>query len=1122
MYRCMGCMEEYDEEYELCPHCGYVRGTQANEIYHLQPESILKGRYIIGKVVGYGGFGVTYIAWDNLLEKKVAVKEYFPSEFATRMPGHTEVTIFSGDREEQFASGKDKFEDEAKRLVRFNETPGIVTVFDTFVENNTAYIVMEFLEGRSLKQYIDEKGKLSVDETLEIIIPVLEALCFVHKEGIIHRDIAPDNIFLCDDGSVKLIDFGASRFATTKHSKSLSVILKPGYSPVEQYRSKGDQGPWTDVYSVAATFYKAITGVTPMDSMERDVKDGLKEPSKLGVKINKSTENSLMNALNIRIEGRTQTAEAFLEDLRAEEVKRIKIKNKKMDIGKWPLWTKISASVASVAIIGFLVLLATGVISFNITGLKKNVLPEGTTRIPNVINLSVDEAQIKCDESSLILQVVDKDYSDVIPEGQVLRQSAMGGIVQDIAERDLEGNLILDDNGDWIKHNNTLGVIVSAGIKQEEVPDLYGYAEEQAEAILENMDMDYIASEVSHVIAPGGIASQNIERESIAESGTTIQLTKSTGMAYNQSEETTVPDITGEDEYKAATMLGDAGLYLSKVEMKYDITVPKYSIISQDIAAGTTLNKDSVVSVIVSLGGTVVIPDVQYKDEEEATNTLETSGLKVVIEYEDSDTVARGKVIRQSLEAGSSVDAGTEIIIYISNGRDDAEVIRAEDVMITNEIQQQYEEVEEEQPDNKIIAFNNPFKNDSTTETTTESTTSVSSVTNTSEAANATTSTIVENTTEATTETNKKPKVVIPSVIGLTEEEANAAIIGAGLKVSSSYKHDKKTEDHIVMTQSLPAGMEATPGTTILLVVCNNEMKTQYATRTVTEETTESSTNDLNGVDDWKLENTTWVWGDYGAWSGWSDSAASGSDSRDVQSRTLYQYRDYESTSVTNDSSSYSMDGWNYLRTNKNEGALENKSTTTKGYSVPVSGTSTLEIQNLNNSITNYIYYHWCNYYDNTWNVDSIYYGSGPKDGYCHHYTSGRSALPSSSTKYDDKGNNKNGECYYNTCSKCGYNIWWLDTGNSTYTWTWQQRTVSYTHYFERWTGWTDWSESAVSSSGTRQVNTKNQYRYRDRSQIYTYHYRRTVYGEFSDWSDTAPTNTEGIEVTTREVYVYD
>ena len=160
MKRCLGCMETYSDELNICPHCGYVENSMPEEAIHMIPGTILHGQYIVGKVVGYGGFGVTYIAWDSVLEKRVAIKEYLPSEFSTRMPGKPQLTVFNGDKAQQFNDGLKKFLDEARRLAKFQDEQGIVKIYDCFEENGTAYIIMEYLEGVTLGEFF--KGKRNI------------------------------------------------------------------------------------------------------------------------------------------------------------------------------------------------------------------------------------------------------------------------------------------------------------------------------------------------------------------------------------------------------------------------------------------------------------------------------------------------------------------------------------------------------------------------------------------------------------------------------------------------------------------------------------------------------------------------------------------------------------------------------------------------------------------------------------------------------------------------------------------------------------------------------------------------------------------------------------------------
>ena len=315
MIRCMGCMAEIPEGERICRYCGYQKDAGVKEAYYLLPGKMVGEKYMVGKVLGYGGFGVTYIGWDTTLQRKVAVKEYLPSDFATRSYGTKLLTVFSGEATVQFEAGLNSFISEAKRLAKFNRIPEIVDIYDCFMENGTGYIVMEFLEGDTVKEILKERGVLPVDEARKIAMAVLRGLAAVHKEGIIHRDIAPDNIFINKQGEVKVLDFGAARYATAVQSRSLSVVLKPGYAPEEQYRSRGEQGPWTDVYAMGATFYRMITGIIPEESIERMAEDNLKPPSGLGVQIEPNIENALMNSLNVRKEYRIQDAQSFYDAL---------------------------------------------------------------------------------------------------------------------------------------------------------------------------------------------------------------------------------------------------------------------------------------------------------------------------------------------------------------------------------------------------------------------------------------------------------------------------------------------------------------------------------------------------------------------------------------------------------------------------------------------------------------------------------------------------------------------------------------------------------------------------------------------------------------------------------------
>ena len=318
---CYNCFQEKPQTEGPCPYCGFdLAENQEKFPMALKAGTVLNSRYTVGRVLGQGGFGITYVAWDEKLAARVAVKEYMPGELAARMDGRT-LTMMTAAKRDDFAYGQERFQEEARILAKFMGQPNIAGVTDYFDENGTSYFVMDYIEGISFKTYIaNAGGKVSVQEALDVMIPVLRALTAVHAEGFIHRDVTPDNIYITKDGNVKLLDFGSARYSIGDKSKSLDVILKVGYAPKEQYIRRGRQGPYTDVYSCAACLYAAITGYLPPESLERLDHDNLVPPSQAGVEIPLYLERAILKGLAVQPEGRFQTAGEFLEALERQEV----------------------------------------------------------------------------------------------------------------------------------------------------------------------------------------------------------------------------------------------------------------------------------------------------------------------------------------------------------------------------------------------------------------------------------------------------------------------------------------------------------------------------------------------------------------------------------------------------------------------------------------------------------------------------------------------------------------------------------------------------------------------------------------------------------------------------------
>lgn len=345
---CMNCFS-VKGQYEVCPFCGYVEGTPPSQPHYLTPGTILRNRFIVGTVIGAGGFGITYKCFDTTLGVTVAAKEFYPAGLVNRAPGECRVGLLSGDKEEQYKERRKRFLLEAQSVAQFGRAKDIVNVFDFFEENGTAYIIMEYIDDVLLKNYLDKQGKVDPEAALSIIMPIIEAVKKIHSKGIIHRDISPDNIFITSENSIKVFDFGAAQLNDSREGMAVDPVIKVGYSPLEQYRDKSKKGFYTDVYAVGAIFYQMLTGEKPIESTEREFKDELKSPKELGIKISGNMDRAVMEALSVRPELRFQGIQQFQEALqnkRIAEYPKEKIRKRK----RMRNWTISLSALAAAAV----------------------------------------------------------------------------------------------------------------------------------------------------------------------------------------------------------------------------------------------------------------------------------------------------------------------------------------------------------------------------------------------------------------------------------------------------------------------------------------------------------------------------------------------------------------------------------------------------------------------------------------------------------------------------------------------------------------------------------------------------------------------------------------------------
>ncbi len=316
---CYGCFRTAGEDDNVCPYCGYHLHEIPDSLHILKPGTILNQKYTVGKTLGEGGFGITYLAWDNNMQIKIAIKEFYPANLVARdtsSADQTQIYTITQSGSGEFHQGLDRFVREASTLAQFFNLSGIVSVKDFFYENRTAYLVMEYIEGITLKEYLKQRGGvLSVEETLALMKPVIESLAVIHGHKLLHRDISPDNLMITQDHQVKLIDFGSARYFDSQSDKSMTVVLKHGYAPIEQYSSNGHQGTWTDIYSLCATMYRMLTGQIPDEAINRIRRDTLVPVRSMVKKLPGNVSQAIDKGLSVMAENRQQTLEELYREL---------------------------------------------------------------------------------------------------------------------------------------------------------------------------------------------------------------------------------------------------------------------------------------------------------------------------------------------------------------------------------------------------------------------------------------------------------------------------------------------------------------------------------------------------------------------------------------------------------------------------------------------------------------------------------------------------------------------------------------------------------------------------------------------------------------------------------------
>lgn len=576
---CLGCMQEINADDVMCPHCGFDPNNYRVNPRCLRLGTKLAGKYIIGKVIGEGGFGITYIGWDEKLELPIAIKEFFPPKIASRdtTTGNNTIYMFDHADEKSFEEGMRRSVKEARSMSKLEAYEGIVSIRDFFNENKTAYIIMEYVDGETLKEYLKENGKMEPEDVLKVMKPVMKALEQMHRTGMIHRDISPDNIMIRRDGQVKLIDFGAARVAQEEDEKSLTVMLKRGFSPEEQYRSKGHQGPWTDIYALSATMYYMLTGVIPPESMERVLEDKYVSLKEYDIELDTKIADAIDKGLCVLAKNRYQSMSDLIHAIYGEEEKRV-IPKKDM------------ASMEVESAVG------------------ETVLDDNSTVLMDDENKTVlmDEAekidQIVVEKNRIVkFNGKKKIFAVIVLLAIVLIGGTFVFTAQNSGDKKELTNVASKENAVTTPTTSPTPTVEVTATPEVLMPNLVNQKIEEITPQIQSIQQGANIKTIevySNTVPVGNIVSQLPEAGSLLNPSQPLVVT----LEVSKGEELmTVPNVKGKSLTTAKSKLKKSGLKL-KTKSKYSSSYSKGKVISQNKKASAKVKKNTTIQLVVSKG----------------------------------------------------------------------------------------------------------------------------------------------------------------------------------------------------------------------------------------------------------------------------------------------------------------------------------------------------------------------------------------------------------------------------------------------------------------------------------------------------------------------------------------
>lgn len=517
--RCVGCMKPLTAE-GRCAYCGLQQDKYRPIPRCLRPGMCLRDRYVLGRVLGEGSFGISYIAWDCLLDTVVAIKEYFPASLVSRHISEededTNVYIYEKRESQKYQESLKKYLGEAKSLSAYYDLDGIVSVRDFFYANNTAYIVMGYVDGISVKEYVEKNGPIEGEKFLRMLEPVIQSLAKVHQTGVLHRDISPDNMLLTSDEKLVLIDFGAARKENINMTRSMTVVFKRGFSPEEQYRTRGQQGAWTDVYALCATAYYALTGKAPDESIQRVLEDDMPSLTEMtDVDLPMQQKRAFMKGMTVDFHHRYQTMDELYQGLYQQG-------RDKKHLGAW--------LAGAAAVVCCVALLGTGAVY----GLHKHS------------QAKKDAIQTEAPQQTALAEVTTTPYAADVQEYQMISFKSMTKkeALKALAGQDTElsvqwkyryssrikkGRIVTQSIPAKTRYRgetySKIVLTISKGKRKTEVPKLTGVSKERARTLLKERKLHWTWKEVEREGTEGIVASQSRTAGSKVPVGTTIVVT---------------------------------------------------------------------------------------------------------------------------------------------------------------------------------------------------------------------------------------------------------------------------------------------------------------------------------------------------------------------------------------------------------------------------------------------------------------------------------------------------------------------------------------------------------------------------------------------------------------------